>query len=302
MPLKEDIAQSREFEMRTYLDSMKCMYANALLQNGEIYDIAFEHTKGFSRIDGQSILKDSRIIKMLRYAVAPSISQMKFGQFFGLNSVDKFENSKIVFGTKKYKELQSISKQMSDFVSQNLDSSRFIWIQEASTNISLAHEFAKKWTCSIAADQNAQTAYRNWRRDQQEHAIISKLIMNGYTKSEYSGIISNSTDIGIGEYTREIKIKGRTIQKADVAFRSKKDGNKLVLVEAKTVGVELDATKRIKECCDKVNDWTVMKNLQAPIVVAVIAGFFTENNIANLEASGISVVWEHNLKDMDALS
>ena len=45
-----------------------------------------------TEINSKSILSDSRIIKILRYSICPSISQMKFGQFFGINSIEKFEN------------------------------------------------------------------------------------------------------------------------------------------------------------------------------------------------------------------
>jgi hypothetical protein len=294
MPLEENIAQSREYEMRTYLNSMKAMYENALEQNGEIYDITFELTQAFSHISEESILADSRVIKVLRYAVAPSISQMKFGQFFGLTSIDKFENDKVYKGTAKHRELTKISVKIADFATDNLDKNRFIWLTNSKAKSDLIFSYAKKWTCSIAADQNAQTAYRSWRRTQQEQAIITKLVELGYVKSGYSGIIEKKTDINIGEYTREIKVKGRTIQKADVVFRSKKT-KKLVLIEAKAVGVEIDATKRIKECCDKSNDWRSNAQLQDSDVIAVIAGFFTKNNIANLEASNIHIVWEHQL-------
>ena len=80
-------------------------------------------------------------------------------------------------------------------------------------------------------------------------------------------------------------------------MRSKKT-SKLVLIEAKAVGVEIDSTKRIKECCDKSGDWRSAKKLGSPIVVAVIAGFFNETGIANLRASEITVVWEHRLSDL----
>ena len=71
------------------------------------------------------------------------------------------------------------------------------------------------------------------------------------------------------------------------------------VIEAKAVGVEIDATKRIKECCDKANDWASGKKLQSPEVIAVIAGFFTSRNIANLEASRVHVVWEHRLSGIE---
>ncbi len=91
MSLTDDLKRSREHEMRTYLNSMKAMYDNALAQNGEIYDIARDSTRDFQSIKAAAVCTDSRIIKILRYAIAPSISQMKFGQFFGLGSIDKFE-------------------------------------------------------------------------------------------------------------------------------------------------------------------------------------------------------------------
>lgn len=298
MAIEEDIAQSREYEMRTYLNSMKAMYENALEQNVEVYDIAFDLTKAFSNISGKSVLADSRIIKTFRYAVAPSISQMKFGQFFGLTSIDRFEKDKVSKGTAKYRELIKISDKIATFATRNLDHRRFIWLADNKLKSDLTFDYAKKWTCSIAADQNAQTAYRNWRKAQQEQAIVAKLVSLGYVKSGYSGVIENQTDINIGEYTQEIKVKGRTIQKSDVAFRSKRS-KKLVLVEAKAVGVEIDATKRIKECCDKANDWASGKKLQAPEIIAVIAGFFTASNIANLEASRVHVVWEHRLSGIE---
>ncbi len=295
----KDRENSRVFEMKTYLNSMKAMYQNALLQNGEIYDITFKLTNKFSKIDSKSILSDSRIIKILRYSICPSISQMKFGQFFGINSIDKFENDKITRGL-KLKDLSIIAEKLADFINLNLDKDRFIWLNSSKYSEQICFDYAKKWTCSIAADQNAQTAYRNWRKELQEQAIIAKLISFGYVKSGFSGIIEKDTDINIGEYTKEIRVQGRTVQKADIVFRNKKNG-KLTLVEAKAVGVELDATKRVKECCDKTNDWNRASSLNNPDTVTVLAGFFNHTNISNLLASKIAIVWEHKLSDFEGV-
>ena len=299
MSLPDDLKRSREHEMRVYLDSMKSMYENALLQNGEIYDIAAKLTDNFSKIKSKAILGDSRIIKILRYSISPSISQMKFGQFFGITSIDKYENDRLIPGTVKYNSLAKIAPNMAKFVVDNLDYRRFIWLKDKLTasEFGLAIDYAKKWTCSIAADQNAQTRYRNWRKDQQEHAISAILVKFGYTKSGFSGIVTTSTDINLGEYTQEVKVQGRTKQKADLVVRSKKS-KKLVLIEAKAVGVEIDSTKRIKECCDKANDWRSSEALGDPLIVVVIAGFFNSTGIQNLKASLINVIWEHRLSDL----
>ena len=303
MSLDRDLKQSRDYEMRTYLDSMRAMYDNALAQNGEIYDIARASTQDFRRITAAAIEADSRIIKILRYAIAPSISQMKFGQFFGMGSIDKFENDRLEAGSAQHNALSKIAAGIAEFATENLDGNRFLWVSNPKTKISdirLASDYAKGWTCSIAADQNAQTRYRNWRKDQQEHAIASALVDLGYTKSSYRGVVTNHTDIKIGEFTQELKVKGRTRQKADLIVRSKKT-KKLVLIEAKAVGVELDSTKRIKECCDKANDWKSGRELDEPVVATVIAGFFTSTGIQNLLASNISVIWEHRLSDLSKI-
>lgn len=122
----------------------------------------------------------------------------------------------------------------------------------------------------------------------------------GYTKSAYAGIISKHTDIGLGEYTLEMRVQGRTRQKADLVVRSKST-KRLVLIEAKAVGVEIDSIKRIKECCDKAGDWRSAKKLDRPVVVAVIAEFFNSTGIANLRTSKITIVWEHRLSDLARL-
>ena len=95
-------------------------------------------------------------------------------------------------------------------------------------------------------------------------------------------------------------MKGRTRQKADFAVRSKKS-KRLVLIEAKAVGVEIDATKRIKECCDKASDWQSSQALDSPAIVTVIAGFFNRTGLANLRASNVQIVWEHRLADLGKL-
>ncbi len=301
MSLEDDLKRSREHEMRTYLDSLKAMYDNALQQNGEIYDIARSATNDFREITAEAIASDSRIIKVLRYAIAPSISQMKFGQFFGMGSIDKFENDRLEPGSSRHNALLQIAPQVAIFAKENLDQRRFLWIAKEEKEISdldLASDYAKGWTCSIAADQNAQTRYRNWRKDQQEHAIASALVGFGYTQSSFSGIVRNDTDIKIGEFTQELRVLGRTRQKADLIARSKRT-KKLVLIEAKAVGVEIDSTKRIKECCDKANDWRSGASLNTPSIVTVIAGFFNSTGIQNLQSSEITVVWEHRLEDLE---
>ena len=297
----DDIARSKEHEMAVYVSSMRALYENAVLQNGEIFDIASAITESFARINPAAILADSRIIRILRYCLAPSISQMKFGQLFGLSTIDSYERNKVT-SPSKLGELAVLAPKIAEFVNRHLDTSRFLWLSGplSSDCRTLANQYAKSWTCSIMADQNAQTAYRNWRKNQQEAAIECQLISLGYVRSTFSGQVEDRTDINLGEYSKERKVRGITSQKADVIVRRKRDGQ-LVLIEAKAVGVQVDAFKRVKECCDKARDWRRNDRLGEVVVVAVIAGFFAPQNLNALDEAGAMVVWEHRLTDLTEL-
>ncbi len=287
--------------MRIYVDSMRKLYATALLQNGEIYDIAFGLTDGFRRITGHSVGSDTRIIRILRYVVAPTFSQMKFGQLFGFDTMEKFERARIV-SSQALEKHATLFEQISVFVNENLDRDRFVWLSSPMKRglRALAEDFARKWTCSLVSDQGAQTAYRNWRKQQQEAAIERHLIHHGYIRSAFVGTVRTVTDVPIGEYTRETKVRGISTQKADFVVRRRRDG-KLLLIEAKAVGVALDAFKRVKECCDKAHSWYSSPELGAPLTVAVLGGFFAETNIHALRDSGVEVAWEFDLSTLDAL-
>ena len=119
---------------------------------------------------------------------------------------------------------------------------------------------------------------------------------------------TRKSDINVGTYSKERRVKGSTIQKADIIVHQR-NGERLVLVEAKAIGVELDAYKRVKECCDKARDWGANADLSSTVnpknpklgkvkVVAVVAGFLTTTNVATLQASGVDVVWEHDIESI----
>lgn len=297
MTLDDDIRRSREYEMETYLNSMESMYKNAVLQNGENFDNGFLLTKGFTEITGEALLTDSRIIGILRYCIAPTISQMKLGQILDLKTTKDFEENRLTPTTNAYRKLVQVANKAASFINERIDKTRFVWLDDITLDSALVRDFAKKWTCSLAADQNAQTRYRNWRKQLQEQKLIRFVIQRGYVASGYTAPIERAGDIRIGEFRPETKVKGRTIQKADLVLRCRQT-KKLVLIEAKAVGVELDATKRIKECADKSRDWRSSAALENPDIIAVIAGFFSETQLENLKSAGVRFVWEHRIEDL----
>lgn len=290
-----DLEKSRQFEMKAYIEQMDGLYRTHVKQNGLLFDIAARLTDQFRLITAKSILEDSRVIKICRYCVAPSISQMKFGQFFELASTEPFEAEKLTGGI-KLEQLKRLAPRIAVFVNAHLDRTRFAWLDRRLTGkeLALALRYARSWTCSLIADQNAQTSYRTWRKTAQENRIEQALIQLGYLKSGYRGDVTSKSDINVGSYSKERRVKGRTVQKADLVVHQR-SGKRLILIEAKAIGVELDAYKRVKECCDKAGDWKTNPRLGTPLVAAVVAGFLTETNVKTLQAAGVHVIWEHDL-------
>jgi hypothetical protein len=223
---------------------------------------------------------------------------MKLGQMFGYNSTQPLEEGPAPrIGTAAFNKLQQASTEISYFLSRQIDRSRFIWLDQPEQATELALRYAKNWTCSILANSNAETAYRNLRKTRQEKTIADFLARSGYVPSNFTSTLNSPNDLEIGTFCKEIRVKGRTVQKADLVFRCRGNG-KLCLIEAKAVGVLLDAAKRVKECCNKAEEWISAENLGQCAVFAVIAGFFAEQHIQALASSNIITVWEHRITEL----
>ena len=179
-----------------------------------------------------------------------------------------------------------------------MDSQRFLWLQTEVTEdqYALAAEYAKRWTCSLISNQNSSTAFRNWRKELQETSAVNQVVKAGYTSVTTRRIISDVSDLLPGQYSRECRIQGRNVQKADLVVRLK-GSNKLLLIEAKAIGVRIDAFKRIKECREKFDDWKQTFG-DAVEVGVVLSGFIPEREYQSLIDEGIRVFWEHKENDL----
>jgi hypothetical protein len=223
---------------------------------------------------------------------------MKLGQMFGYNSTQTLEEGAPPrIGTQAFTKLQEASTGLADFLRRQIDKSRFIWIDYPQEKTEIALRYAKNWTCSVLSNSNAETAYRNLRKSWQEQTIADFLISSGYDPSSFRSTLNTPEDLKIGTFCKEVIVRGRTEHKADIVFRCHGNGN-LCLVEAKAVGVLVDANKRVKECCDKAGEWHSTDTLGECAVFAVIAGFFGEQHIQALVRSNIIPVWEHRITDL----
>ncbi|MCM1518692.1 MAG: XamI family restriction endonuclease [Pseudoflavonifractor sp.] len=224
----------------------------------------------------------------------PVISQMKLGQLIGLNTTGDFEDKRAEKNTSLYMKLEKVAPLLCNLFNEYLDIQRFIWLSTQLDNDkkALAIEYSKNWTCSLISNQNSSTVSRNWRKELQETTATEQLIRAGYTSIPKRKLITSIEDLLPGQFTRECRVQGINVQKADIVVRLKKS-KKLLLVEAKAIGVRIDAFKRIKECREKFNDWRQAFGRNGAVYGAFLSGFIPESECRSINDDGGMIFWEH---------
>lgn len=239
-------------------------------------------------------MEDSRIIKILRYCLLPVISQMKLGQLIGINTTADFEDKCVEENTNAFKKLEKIAPHLCDIFNEHLDKQRFLWLSTDLNDLQkeLAVNYSKNWTCSLISNQNSNTAFRNWRKELQETTAVEQLVRAGYVSIPKRKLISSIEDLLPGQFTRECRVQGINVQKADIVIRLKKS-KKLLLIEAKAIGVRIDAFKRIKECREKFNDWKQAFGRNGAVYGALLSGFIPMSECQSIIEDGGMIFWEH---------
>ena len=227
MSLENELIQSEQFETDLFFTMSRKLYSECDDQSKDLFNIALKITDEFRKIDEAVILSDSRIIKVLRYCMLPVISQMKLGQLVDIATTDDFEKTKVTSGP-KYQKLKQIAPKIAHLVNSYLDKQRFLWLNTElpQSQHELAVMYAKNWTCSLISNQNSSTLFRNWRKELQETTAVQQTVRAGYTSVEKRHAVSDVDDLLVGQYSRECRIKGRNVQKADIVVRIKKKKKK----------------------------------------------------------------------------
>jgi hypothetical protein len=286
-----DVAErSQQVEEDIFLDHIAEFYDEKMEVAMELYDLAAEHTNNFRDIESDDIRDDPRIVRILRYLVKPKISQMKFGQFAGVNSTNNYEEDTLAEASTPNHQ---VAQDIADFTAANLDPKKVPWLSDSSVDEEHALQQSRQWICDKIAEQEATTYYRNWRKDKQEQKVAETLEDAGYSDSGHSGKISSPDNIPIGTYAEESKVAGDDTQKADFIVHS--TANHLVFIEAKAIGVRVDSHKRVKEIRNKASDWE--SEFDETETVAVIEGWTTGDKVRTMMDDGIDVYWEHRIEE-----
>src|SRR5215216_1105127 len=170
--LRMDMRASEVLEEQYFEAETQTLYKSLQDNIGAEYNEMSTVTNALINLNGEILQTNPRIIKMLRYAAVPTVSQMRLGQIAGVHTTSSFES-----GTKAtYEQATKLAKWLSD----HLDRDRFIWIRDIGANMTedernIAQRYARLWTISLISNQNTATGYRNKRKKVQEEKIAQAL-------------------------------------------------------------------------------------------------------------------------------
>lgn len=287
--LKQVTVESQRFEEEIFLDQIRDFYEEAFERNSDLFDYIADHTDNFRAIGKEVIREEPNVVKVLRYLVKPPISQMKFGQFAGVNSTDSYEDDDPT--TPQHET----AEQMADFVEQNIDQRKVPWLTQNMSEEDEEDEVeqSREWVCDIIAQSEAKTRYRNWRKDIQENKVANAMETAGLRDANLTSTLTAKSDLPPGTYTSETKVEvsGGDDQKADFVART--EAGELLFTEAKAIGVKIDSYKRIKEIRNKESDWRT--TYPDATVSAVLSGWIPVSQIETLLGDDIEVFWEHRI-------
>lgn len=279
------VAESQQREGELFLNKIREFYEDELEKNKELYDFVADHTSNFEEFDAAIIREQPNVVKILRYLVKPPISQMKFGQFNGVGSTNNYEADDPTTPSKE------IAQEMADFMDRNIDERKVPWIY-SDTTVDEWIDVSRDWTCDIIAQSEAETRYRNWRKDVQEDMVAETMKDAGLQRVSRSSTISDMDDLPAGTFVSETKVAcPGDDQKADFVARPAR--NDILFLEAKAVGVKIDSYKRIKEIRNKESDWRA--GFPDAKVGAAIAGWIPTSQVETLQGDDIDVFWDHRI-------
>jgi len=286
--IEDLVRESQQLEEDIFLDQIREFYDTELQRHKELYDFVADQTNNFRDFDAEIIREEPRVVKILRYLVKPPISQMKFGQFNGVGSTTNYEDEDPSTPNK------DVAQQMADFMQSNMDERKVPWIYR-DVDVDDCIDVSRDWTCDIIAQSEANTRYRNWRKDIQEDMIAEAMKDAGLRRVSRSSTISDIDDIPARSFVSETKVAcPGDEQKADFVARPAED--ELLFLEAKAIGVKIDSYKRIKEIRNKESDWR--SGFPNARVGAAVAGWIPASQIETLLGDDIGVFWEHRLDSL----
>ncbi len=119
--LLNEMARSAIDEEKIYMSLTLSLFQELQRPNQERFDQLMQATASLTVITRQVLQVNPGLVKILRYCLAPVISQMRLGQIIGLGTTDSFEERLV---TPTDEQADRLARWFNDY----LDRERFPWL------------------------------------------------------------------------------------------------------------------------------------------------------------------------------
>lgn len=232
----------------------------------------------------RKILLDSELLDALRYVAGPPVSEDD------LNVLVTRSTARIT--KTRIKEEDALVKAVLALICNMADPIRFPWIDDRRTPARHELKHAIRATTALHATQTLQTERRGYGRAV-EKVLRDRLTDLGYgqVKGPNKNKITAPTHWPAAKtFYGECTVYGR---KADILI-GLADG-RIVAVEAKDSSSALNSIKRVlNDTAAKARHWNT-KAGEEIVPVALLSGVFGTESLKSAQASGLFLVWTHEL-------
>lgn len=237
-----------------------------------------------------SVPAETKRLRAARYCCSPPISE---------DDLDTLTAQRIK--GKSYLS-EELARAAADLVGAAIDNQRFPWVFEGRKPTDVELHAAILATTSALAYQQYQTNLRNGVALAQQLLVREALSDAGYTYRENVPVISSPVvELEPGEFCGETEAGSSTHHaKADVPVLL---GNRrALLIECKASSTAVNSVKRLnRETGSKREKWHQAYG-QSATTVAVLSGVYKLVNLGDAQASGIRLIFEHELDPLIAVA
>jgi hypothetical protein len=279
--LEEAAATSLAHFVQERLQEGSAPYREVFPEARRQVEALFKATRDLQYLEPHVLQNNPELVEAARYLGAPPLSQDDLNTLAGGT----------VVGRKRIPD--DVAAKAVTAIRAFLDPFRCPWVDSGSRPTRHMRRAAIDWTASLWAIEMCRTARRGEASTEQEEAVDRILRSFGLEQQASIRRISALDELPRRHFTREVLLAQA---KADLAVRLNQ--GRLLAIECKVSNSALSSVKRLnRETAGKAEHWRTVYGQQV-VTVAVLAGVFKVSSLMDAQASGVYIVWAHDLEPL----
>ncbi|HUQ71581.1 MAG TPA: XamI family restriction endonuclease [Planctomycetaceae bacterium] len=283
---REDLDLWRQQSIGLFRESRRAepleFYAIAFDQYREAVENLIEQTVDLSQLRQQadSLLKNRQTLEIVRCLAGPLISADDLNTLLGVKSIS----------AKRIKSDPDFAAKVVDLVVDTLDQRRFPWVRDGREPDEAERIAAIVASAALLANRKVATHRRNDVKEQQEIAVVEKLISIGWKQVVRKKFTSVEHAPEPGQFCRETIVGDN---KADILVRLK--DLRLMPIECKVSNSSVNSIKRLNDAKKKAKEWTDDFGKSWIVPAVVLSGVFDLKHLETTQQRGLTLFWGHDL-------